>query len=146
MLSYNLTLDICRFSIMLCAYYKLYSRRDHSMNTVWKNVEANGRHNQKTLEEHLTSITQGLCILDLSKATRKTQILNLGDSDFYRTRLTHSLEVAQIAAGIVRQLGRIDHPLSHPSVRKHDPGYRFAHDLGHPLWARRRSRLKLLHA
>ena len=34
----------------------------------------------------------------------KTQILNLGDSDFYRTRLTHSLEVAQIASGIRRQL------------------------------------------
>jgi dGTPase len=34
----------------------------------------------------------------------KTQILNLGDSDFYRTRLTHSLEVAQIASGIVRNL------------------------------------------
>lgn len=34
----------------------------------------------------------------------KTQILNLGDSDFYRTRLTHSLEVAQIAGGIARQL------------------------------------------
>ena len=33
----------------------------------------------------------------------KTQILNLGDSDFYRTRLTHSLEVAQIANGIARQ-------------------------------------------
>lgn len=25
----------------------------------------------------------------------KTQILNLGDSDFYRTRLTHSLEVGR---------------------------------------------------
>ncbi len=34
----------------------------------------------------------------------KTQILNLGDSDFYRTRLTHSLEVAQIAAGVTRQV------------------------------------------
>ena len=34
----------------------------------------------------------------------KTQILNLGDSDFYRTRLTHSLEVAQIAGGLAVQL------------------------------------------
>ncbi|WP_348643044.1 hypothetical protein [Mesorhizobium sp. B2-6-5] len=34
----------------------------------------------------------------------KTQILNLGDSDFYRTRLTHSLEVAQIAVGLTIQL------------------------------------------
>ena len=35
----------------------------------------------------------------------KTQILSLGDSDFYRTRLTHSLEVAQIAGRLARQLG-----------------------------------------
>lgn len=34
----------------------------------------------------------------------KTQILNLGDSDFYRNRLTHSIEVAQVAGGIARQL------------------------------------------
>lgn len=65
----------------------------------------------------------------------KTQILNLGDSDFYRTRLTHSLEVAQIAAGIVRQF-RQDYR-SHPSF-KYIPddtliqAIGFTHDLGHP--------------
>jgi dGTPase len=65
----------------------------------------------------------------------KTQILNLGDSDFYRTRLTHSMEVAQIANGIARQL---------EGTSKEQPASSFlpqrslihalgcAHDLGHP--------------
>ncbi len=65
----------------------------------------------------------------------KTQILNLGDSDFYRTRLTHSLEVAQIAGGLVRQLAGTfpDHPATAAL-----PGHSLiqaiacAHDLGHP--------------
>lgn len=65
----------------------------------------------------------------------KTQILNLGDSDFYRTRLTHSLEVAQIAGGIARQLEKSfpDHPAS--SILP-DRGTIHAigctHDFGHP--------------
>ena len=65
----------------------------------------------------------------------KTQILSLGDSDFYRTRLTHSLEVAQIAGGVVRQLAKSfpEHPAS---KQLPDRGMIHAigctHDLGHP--------------
>ncbi|NWK99057.1 dGTPase [Sphingobium lactosutens] len=65
----------------------------------------------------------------------KTQILNLGDSDFYRTRLTHSLEVAQIAGGIARQLAKSfpDHPASALLPDRgtiHSIGC--THDFGHP--------------
>ena len=65
----------------------------------------------------------------------KTQILKSGDSDFYRTRLTHSLEVSQIATGIVRQLQKIHggHPCSNilpdPSLIQ---SICLTHDLGHP--------------
>lgn len=65
----------------------------------------------------------------------KTQILHLGDSDFYRTRLTHSLEVAQIAGGLVRQLGKVH--AHHPAVaalpdRSLIQAIACSHDLGHP--------------
>lgn len=66
----------------------------------------------------------------------KTQILNIGDSDFYRTRLTHTLEVSQIATGIVRQL-RKDLPEGHPAraILPDDSliqAISLTHDLGHP--------------
>jgi dGTPase len=65
----------------------------------------------------------------------KTQILNLGDSDFYRTRLTHSLEVAQIAGGIAKQLAKSlpDHPATaHLPDRSMIQAVGCTHDLGHP--------------
>lgn len=63
----------------------------------------------------------------------KTQIHNNGLSDFYRTRLTHSLEVAQIGVGIVSHLGLI-----HPEFKKLLPDESLieticlSHDIGHP--------------
>lgn len=66
----------------------------------------------------------------------KTQVLGLGESDFYRTRLTHSLEVAQIGAGIVgyakkkfKHLAEIQEIL--PEERCIE-AICLAHDLGHP--------------
>ena len=65
----------------------------------------------------------------------KTQILNLGDSDFYRTRLTHSLEVAQIAEAIGRQYRKdfkthpaFDHLPDISTIR----AIALTHDVGHP--------------
>jgi dGTPase len=63
----------------------------------------------------------------------KTQILALGDDDFYRTRLTHSLEVAQVAEGVIQQLRMRrygESGLLPPSTLVSAIG--LAHDLGHP--------------
>lgn len=66
----------------------------------------------------------------------KTQVLGLGESDFYRTRLTHSMEVAQIGVGIVRWL-KSRHE-SDPELTSMLPrsalmsSICLAHDIGHP--------------
>ena len=65
----------------------------------------------------------------------KTQVMGSGQSDFYRTRLTHSLEAAQIGSGITAQL-RCKHPeLSEALFPKSDSLIEticLAHDIGHP--------------
>ena len=74
----------------------------------------------------------------------KTQVLGLGDSDFYRTRLTHSMEVASLSQSIAKKM---QHDLSKKNTNTSkeilslmsDPDYfylleaiGFAHDIGHP--------------
>ncbi|SFD01146.1 anti-phage deoxyguanosine triphosphatase [Pseudoalteromonas denitrificans] len=62
----------------------------------------------------------------------KTQIMGIGVDDFYRTRLTHSLEVAQIGSGILGQL-RSTLPDTHfLPCRSQIETLCLAHDIGHP--------------
>jgi dGTPase len=62
----------------------------------------------------------------------KTQVFGIGQADFYRTRLTHSVEAAQIARGIAYNLLYDNLPLRHCLVPELAEAAALAHDLGHP--------------
>ena len=64
----------------------------------------------------------------------KTQVFNSGHYDFYRTRLTHSIEVAQIGKSICQYLNQTSDLLSDDFFIDPDliEACCLAHDIGHP--------------
>jgi len=58
----------------------------------------------------------------------KTQVFVVHEGDFYRTRLTHTLEVSQVARGLACALGANEDLCE---------AVAFAHDLGHPPFGHR---------
>lgn len=71
----------------------------------------------------------------------KTQVLGIGEGDFHRTRLTHSLEVAQVGRGILKHIENLK-PFSGSAIQQEIKEALptsdlisfagLAHDLGHP--------------
>ena len=62
----------------------------------------------------------------------KTQIFGVGEGDFYRTRLTHSMEVAQIGKGLALALNAQALLIEAPVNVELIEAACLAHDLGHP--------------
>ncbi len=58
----------------------------------------------------------------------KTQVFVVHEGDFYRTRLTHTLEVSQVARGLANALGANEDLCE---------AIAYAHDLGHPPFGHR---------
>lgn len=107
------------------------------MNEVW--LERRLKKVSKRQHDHRDPFQRDRARILHSAAFRrlqsKTQVMGSGQSDFYRTRLTHSLEAAQIGSGITAQL-RCKYPqlcqTLFPVTDSLVEAICLAHDIGHP--------------
>ncbi len=108
-----------------------------AMNENWLQRRLNGSISRQ--QDHRSPFQRDRARILHSAAFRrlqaKTQVMGVGQSDFYRTRLTHSLEASQIGSGITAQL-RSKYPQQSQKLLPADDSLIeaicLAHDIGHP--------------
>ncbi|WP_115719058.1 anti-phage deoxyguanosine triphosphatase [Gallaecimonas mangrovi] len=106
-----------------------------TLSTTWLN-RASDNPNQRPNDQRSPFQRDKARVLHSAAFRRlqaKTQVLGVGQSDFYRTRLTHSLEAAQIGTGILAQLKQ-KFP-AQQDIFAEDAlieALCLAHDIGHP--------------
>lgn len=106
-----------------------------SIDLIWQ--QRNKQENKLRLNDHRSPFERDRARILHSAAFRrlqsKTQVHCSSADDFHRTRLTHSLEVAQLGTGIVAQIKSKQPEIRHllPSDSLID-AICLAHDIGHP--------------
>lgn len=104
------------------------------MEALWDRRSGRPRHDRDARSADELDYARVVHAGSFRRLQGKTQILSLGDDDFYRTRLTHSLEVAQVAEGLLQYLSAT----VSEEVRRWLPpsalirAIGLAHDIGHP--------------
>jgi dGTPase len=115
------------------------SRESDTEKTIWQarrsgNIESRPKSGYRS--EYVRDRARIIHSAAFRRLQAKTQVLGIGEGDFHRTRLTHSMEVAQIARGIVRHLVSIASKTAEWRSWLPDQNLieaiALAHDLGHP--------------
>ena len=113
--------------VLLNSTYMREKAENHLASYASLSANSRGRvHEEKVAERRLCFELDRDRILHAKAFRRldeKTQVLVADSGAHYRTRLTHTLEVAQVARGLARDLG-LNEDLSEAIA--------LAHDLGHP--------------
>ncbi|AJQ95748.1 anti-phage deoxyguanosine triphosphatase [Gynuella sunshinyii] len=107
----------------------------------WVQRQSDRKRSSDTKDEYFFRIDRSRVINSLAfrRLQSKTQVHGVGESEFFRTRLTHSMEVAQVGNSITYRLNYIADQRDCPSKDWLAPvslieTICLAHDLGHPAF------------